>query len=228
MAASHSEGVLCLEGYSVRSPGSWQGGSWVSALLVRVLLDTFAWSCSVICCFVFFHGQDQLIRPLTCCGGFLEPTCQSSLLAFVALFALFAVLFAWFVLVLFGLCVLFGWFCFALFCFVLFRLTSVDVAWPVLHFWTPKEGYSAIVCVIRSISTTMCDDLARATEARDGKKKAFEAWEAPSRYLQRASVKASTLEATLKYLEEASKGLRRILRSPLRYLQSLWSPLKVP
>ena len=119
MAASHSEGVLCLEGYSVRSPGSWQGGSWVSVLLVCVLLDTFACSCSVICCFVFFHGQDQLIRPHTCCGSFLEPTCQSSLLAFVALFALFAVLFAWFVLVLFGLCV-FGvvLFCFVLFCFV--------------------------------------------------------------------------------------------------------------
>ena len=35
--------------------------------------------------------------------------------------------FVWFVFFL-------GWFCFALFCFVLFRLTSVDVAWPVLHF----------------------------------------------------------------------------------------------
>ena len=33
MAAFHCEDVLCLEGFSARSPGSWQGGSWVSALL---------------------------------------------------------------------------------------------------------------------------------------------------------------------------------------------------
>ena len=33
MAAFHCEDVLCLEGFSAQSPGSWQGGSWVSALL---------------------------------------------------------------------------------------------------------------------------------------------------------------------------------------------------
>ena len=48
--------------------------------------------------------------------------------------------------------------------------------WSLLHFRTPKEGYSVCICVIRSISTTMCDDLARATEAQDGKKKIF--WQA--------------------------------------------------
>ena len=33
----YCEDVLCLEGFSVRSPGSWQGGSWVSALLSGVI-----------------------------------------------------------------------------------------------------------------------------------------------------------------------------------------------
>ena len=41
----------------------------------------------------------------------------------------------------------------------------------LLHFRTPKEGYSACICVIRSTSTTRCDDLAEATGAQDGKKK---------------------------------------------------------
>ena len=40
----------------------------------------------------------------------------------------------------------------------------------LLHFRTPKEGYSACICVIRSTSTTRCDDLAEATGAQDGKK----------------------------------------------------------
>ena len=64
-AVSHCEGVLCLDGSSVRSPGSWQGGSWVSALLDFVLLDTFARSCSVIVCFAVFHEQDpQFATPV--------------------------------------------------------------------------------------------------------------------------------------------------------------------
>ena len=41
----------------------------------------------------------------------------------------------------------------------------------LLYFRTPKEGYSACICVIRSTSTTRCDDLAEATGAQDGKKK---------------------------------------------------------
>ena len=40
MAACHCEGVLCLKGSSVQSPGSWQGGSWVSALLGDVFCLT--------------------------------------------------------------------------------------------------------------------------------------------------------------------------------------------
>ena len=36
----YCEDVLCLEGFSARSPGSWQGGSWVSALLSGV----FCWT----------------------------------------------------------------------------------------------------------------------------------------------------------------------------------------
>ena len=55
----------------------------------------------------------------------------------MALFALFALLFAWFVLVLFGLCVFLGGF--VLLCSVLFQLTSVDVAWPVLTFDPSKR-----------------------------------------------------------------------------------------
>ena len=43
----------------------------------------------------------------------------------------------------------------------------------LLHFRTPKEGYSACICVIRSTSTTRCDDLAEATGAQDGKKISF-------------------------------------------------------
>ena len=33
MAACNCEDVSCPEGFTARSPGSWQGGSWVSALL---------------------------------------------------------------------------------------------------------------------------------------------------------------------------------------------------
>ena len=33
MATCYCEDVLCLKGFSARSPGSWLGGSWVSALL---------------------------------------------------------------------------------------------------------------------------------------------------------------------------------------------------
>ena len=43
----------------------------------------------------------------------------------------------------------------------------------LLHFRTPKEGYCACICVIRSTSTTRCDDLAEATGAQDGKKNKY-------------------------------------------------------
>ena len=49
-------------------------------------------------------------------------------------------------------------------------LTRLRTEWSLLHFRIPKEGYSACTCVICSLSTTMCDDLARATEAQDEKK----------------------------------------------------------
>ena len=43
-------------------------------------------------------------------------------------------------------------------------LTRLRTDWSLLHFRTPKKGYSVCTCVIRSLSTTMCDDLARATD----------------------------------------------------------------
>ena len=51
------------EGSSVRSPGSWQGGSWVSALLGGV----FCWTSSQdlalwFCVSSLFHAQDLLVR----------------------------------------------------------------------------------------------------------------------------------------------------------------------
>ena len=49
-------------------------------------------------------------------------------------------------------------------------LTRLRTDLSLLHFRTPKEGYSVCTSVIRSPSTTMCEDLARATEAQDGKK----------------------------------------------------------
>ena len=58
----YCEDVLCLEGFSARSPGSWQGGSWVSAAEWIVLLDTFARSCFLFWCFVFVSVQDLVIQ----------------------------------------------------------------------------------------------------------------------------------------------------------------------
>ena len=41
---------------------------------------------------------------------------------------------------------------------------------------TPTAGRSFMHCLIRSLAHTMCDDLARATEALDGKKKSCAQW----------------------------------------------------
>ena len=63
MAAFYCEDVLCLEGFSARSPESWQGGSWVSALLSGF----FCWIPSVdlaflFWCCVFVSMQDLVIQ----------------------------------------------------------------------------------------------------------------------------------------------------------------------
>ena len=56
MAAFYCEDVLCLEGFSARSPGSWQGGSWVSALLSGLFCWTpsqdLAFCSGVLCLFL--------------------------------------------------------------------------------------------------------------------------------------------------------------------------------
>ena len=61
MTASYCEDVSCPEGFSVRSPGSWQGGSWVSAA-VWIVLDTFARSCRDVLWCSFVAMQDLLIH----------------------------------------------------------------------------------------------------------------------------------------------------------------------
>ena len=61
MAAFHCEDVLCLEGFSPRSPGSWQGGFYVSALS-----GLFCWTplqdLALFWCFVFASVQDLVIQ----------------------------------------------------------------------------------------------------------------------------------------------------------------------
>ena len=42
-----SEGALCPEGLTVRSPGSWRGGSWVSALLMCCFSPSLRSCCNV-------------------------------------------------------------------------------------------------------------------------------------------------------------------------------------
>ena len=115
MAVSLCEGVLCLEGSSVRSPGSWQGGSWVSALLGMCFAGHL---CKILLCglvFAFFHEQDHLIRQHTCCGGLLEPSCQYYLVCWLLGF-LFVLLCFGVVCLFFLFCVLFVLFCFASLC----------------------------------------------------------------------------------------------------------------
>ena len=58
--AFHCEDVSCPEGFSARSPGSWQGGTWVSALLCGL----FYWTSS----------QDLAMRS----GGVLLFLCKIS------------------------------------------------------------------------------------------------------------------------------------------------------
>ena len=109
----------------------------------------------MVLCFSLFHERDHLIHWHFGCCGCLELSCQSFL----------------------------RFFCLCLLCLGLVLLCLVPVSscgltrlrtdCSMLHFRTPKEGYSVCTCVIRSLSTTMCDDLARATEAQDGKKSSY-------------------------------------------------------
>ena len=62
MAAFHCEDVLCLEGFSARSPGSWQGGSCVSALLSVLFAG---------------HLRKILLSVLVFCVGFYARSCNS-------------------------------------------------------------------------------------------------------------------------------------------------------
>ena len=152
----YCEDVLCLEGFSARSPGSWQGGSWVSALLSGLFCWTPSQDLALFWCFVFVSVQDLEIQwhylPTP-----LELTYQGPFCFFCCLVGF------WF---LCGFC-----FC----CFLVFlwfgpNLTSdcVMVSTPLS---TPQSGTLQLHILNSFISTTMCDDLARATEAQDGKKK---------------------------------------------------------
>ena len=144
------------EGSSMRSPGSWQGGSWVSALLVDVfLLATFVWSCSVFFLLLFwlFFEQDLLIHKRWMLWHWSRHTLPVSVRGAGLFFCC-------------GFCC-----CGSVVFQVAFFSELVLYGRILLHFRTPKEGYSACICVIRSTSTTRCDDLAEATGAQDGKKK---------------------------------------------------------
>ena len=120
-----------------------------------VLLDTFARSCFLIWCFVFVSVQDLVIQ------RHHQPPHWSCLVrarfsGFVVWLVLLALVFA-----------------FVVFWFPLWfgpDLTSDCVMVPT-PLSTPQSGTLQLHLRNSFISTTMCDDLARATEAQDGKKK---------------------------------------------------------
>ena len=66
------EGALCPVGFTVRSPGSWLGGSWVSALLIVGCLCTFIaillWCLVVVVCFLqdLIHFLNSSAHKLPC------------------------------------------------------------------------------------------------------------------------------------------------------------------
>ena len=146
------------EGSSVRSPGSWQGGSWVSALLV----DVFCWTpsrdlallsfCLLSCCFCARSANSEALDAI----------------AFWSRHAMFPFAFC-FWLVLFGVWVVGVCFLLCLCWFFVLELAPLcsDFA-PLLN---PQRGIQWMHLRNSFISTTRCDDLARATEAQDGKKK---------------------------------------------------------
>ena len=148
------------EGSSVRSPGSWQGGSWVSALLV----DVFCWTpsrdlallsfCLLSWCFCARSANSEALDAI----------------AFWSRHAMFPFAFC-FCLVLFGVWVVGVCFLLCLCWFFVLELAPLcsDFA-PLLN---PQRGIQWMHLRNSFISTTRCDDLARATEAQDGKKKEF-------------------------------------------------------
>ena len=148
------------EGSSVRSPGSWQGGSWVSALLV----DVFCWTpsrdlallsfCLLSWCFCARSANSEALDAI----------------AFWSRHAMFPFAFC-FCLVLFGVWVVGVCFLLCLCWFFVLELAPLcsDFA-PLLN---PQRGIQWMHLRNSFISTTRCDDLARATEAQDGKKKCF-------------------------------------------------------
>ena len=146
MAACNCEGGLlsAISGILVGGILGFGAAEWF------VLLDTFARSCTVVWCFSFVSVQDlnslaQMLPVFPC--GLVSASSA-------------------------GFCVF--WFgCVALFCFVWFvgpDKTSDCVTVRTL-LSTPQGGTLKLHLDNSFISTTMCDDLARATEAQDGKKK---------------------------------------------------------
>ena len=111
---------LMPEGSSVRSPGSWQGGSWVSALLDDVFCWTPSQDLALWSCLAVFHEQDLLIRRHTSCCCLLEPLVSTFFAGFRGLFCLLLL----FCLVCFLFCC---WVFCVRFCpsFVLTRLRTV-------------------------------------------------------------------------------------------------------
>ena len=150
MAACNCEDVLCLEGFSARSPGSWLGGSWVSALLSGL----FCWTPSQD-----LAPWSGVFRLFLCKISIHWHSCGLSLRAILSvLFPLAFVFLFWLLL------------CFGLFVFSGPDKTS-DCATVRTPLSTPQGGTLKLRMDNSFISTTMCDDLARATEAQDGKKK---------------------------------------------------------
>ena len=121
-----------------------------------VLLDTFARSCFVVWCFAVFTVQDHVIRRHTSCHPFWSHLCQCFLCWVLGVWFLFVVVF-WFVVFLF------------LFWFCVWTDKTSDCVMVCAPLSTPQRGIQCMHLCNSFISTTMCDDLARATEAQDGK-----------------------------------------------------------
>ena len=138
-------------------PGSWLGGSWVSALLIGGFFFTPSSRscCDVWLVFVLLSARSLRIHWHTSCLSSLERVYCLEVLFFVCLVL-------WFVF--FGLLLGCFWFCFL----------SAPPAGRfglrngTLSLDSPKRDV-AVLCTIRTMAQTLCYDLARAEKAKDGK-----------------------------------------------------------
>ena len=148
-------------GFTVRSPGSWLGGSWVSALLIG------------FCC-LHLH-RDLTVLSVWLCFCLMQDPISSNLSAHKLPFWPRA-----HPLLRGGFCVLLCflgvfWVCFVGFLCCLFRSflhphwTCWTAYWSTLSFESPMREHT-VLFTIRSLAQTLCYDLARAEKAKDGKK----------------------------------------------------------